>query len=315
MYSLRFYKYSFLLFYAILGIKADIDLKKTIHRLDELLKYSGWKKLNDLYHIIYFKKQSYLKDLIETPTSSNQYDAKIRALTIYLGCTYAKVTNNVLSVISNFIENYSQFKEDNDLINVYIFTERLLNIITTFIVPMATLMKGAMDALDLLHHRPWISNARTRYMISPSLGYIGNILDELNRVVLSRVDISTCDRTLNSIVLIFKRIINYVENETVDYCNFIPYNRNYLWHEWVQEYKTIIFQGKQLFFLKFFNRKIKDYIKIVIIEKYFQLGFKFDPITEETFITAPNELIELELEFKVTDQESPTLIQIDTFYI
>ncbi|XP_050529034.1 uncharacterized protein LOC126898759 isoform X2 [Daktulosphaira vitifoliae] len=179
----------------------------------------------------------------------------------------------------------------------------------------ATLMKGAMDALNLIHFLPWTDfkeNSCNHYIISPLLNEIKDIFDKLNQRTLSRDDISTYICTFKTIYLFSKNIIEELKYETELYCEFVPYNRNYLWNEWIQEYKAIIKHDKRLDFLKFLTRKFKDYIKTVIIENYFQLGFKFDPITEETFLPLPNELIIQELELKATDEEPPTLLQIET---
>ncbi|XP_050544606.1 uncharacterized protein LOC126907397 isoform X2 [Daktulosphaira vitifoliae] len=204
-------------------------------------------------------------------------------------------------------------KEDHDLLNGCIYAKELINIIAKLIVPIATLLKGAMDALDSLHQFPWAHFKMFRnkpFMIILLLDRIGYILDELNDPNLSCDDRSTNSSTFESVYKFFKSIIALLQVETGLFCEFVPSNRNYLWNEWVQEYR-IINQGEMLIFFKFLTRKIKYYIKTVIIELYFQLGFKFDPITEETFLPTPEEPIDLDLEFKAIDEEPPTPVQIE----
>ncbi|XP_050543858.1 uncharacterized protein LOC126906945 isoform X2 [Daktulosphaira vitifoliae] len=204
-----------------------------------------------------------------------------------------------------------KMNEENDLINGCLFTEELINIISLLIVPLATLMKRAMDDLDLLHIKPLALQIRT-YMISPHLGKIENELGDLTEQILSRNDISSYIWILNTLDKFLKNIMIDINYDTSKYCKFVPFDTNYLWNEWNQEYKTVIDQGFKLIFFKFLTKKMKNYIQTVIIQKYFQLGFKFDPITEETFVPTPKELIKLELEFKATDEEPPMPISIET---
>ncbi|XP_050544604.1 uncharacterized protein LOC126907396 isoform X3 [Daktulosphaira vitifoliae] len=311
MFSLKLIKITFLLFYVFLYTKAYKSTKKSMNQLDMLLKYPGWKNLNDVSSIQYHKKTYYLESLIETPTDRNIGETKIRALAIYLGCSYTKVINNIFSIILNWEDIcINQNKEDSDLISRCMYTKELINKIAIFFVPIATLMKGAMDALDLLHHLPWTNFKicdKKPYMISPVLDRIGNIFGEF----LPCDDRSTNSLTFEIVCNFCKRIIALLELETDTYCEFVSYDTNYLWNECVHEYRAFNNQGVKLMFFEFLTKKVETYTKTIIMEKYFQLGFKFDPITEETFIPTPEELIELELEFKATDEEPPTPVQIE----
>ncbi|XP_050528872.1 uncharacterized protein LOC126898653 [Daktulosphaira vitifoliae] len=170
-------------------------------------------------------------------------------------------------------------------------------------------MQGAMEALDILHHIPLATFKINRqiYIMSILLEKIGNIFDELNDPSDDR---STNYPKFETVYLFSKRIITELQYDTNKYCEFVPYNTNYLWNKWAQEYKTIIDQGLKLVFFKFLTKKIEVYIKTEIIEKYFQLGFMFDPITEETFLPIPDEPIELELEFKTISEDPPMPIRI-----
>ncbi|XP_050544260.1 uncharacterized protein LOC126907190 [Daktulosphaira vitifoliae] len=277
----------------------EYSLKKTMSQLNVILQYPGWKNLNDLISIEYHKKKYYLESLIETPTHKEICEQQIRALTVYLGCTYAKVIKIIFSIIINWQKMY---KEGINLINRCIYTEELINTIAIFIDPLATMLKGAMDTLDLLHHLPWAKFKmyhRKFYMMSPFLDNIGNIFDKLNDPSLSCNGKSTNSSKFEIVNSFSNKIITELDFETDTYCNFIPYDANYLWNQWVEEYRAINNHGVKLIFFEFLTRKIKDYIKRVIVEKYFKLGFNLDPITQETFIATPKELYELDLELKI----------------
>ncbi|XP_050543273.1 uncharacterized protein LOC126906633 [Daktulosphaira vitifoliae] len=304
MFSLKLVNFYFFLFSMIFYTKSNRSNKKIIDQLDNLLMYSGWDNLSGLHCITYNNTLYYLSSLIEIPTEHIKGDRKIRALTVYLGCSYAKIMNSIFSVISMATQICEKkIKEENDLINGIIWKEEIINIISKFIIPMVTMMKGAMDALDLLHKRPWVFCVRPYYMANPILGEIEDILDNLNKQTLSCDNEFTILSTLQIIYTFSnKRIFNIV-NETKGYCNFFRYDKNYLWEEWSKEYKSLNEQDVKLLFITFLTKKIKAYIKAVIIEKYFNLGFKFDPFTEETFIPTPTEPIEPELEFKGTYEE------------
>ncbi|XP_050544042.1 uncharacterized protein LOC126907062 isoform X3 [Daktulosphaira vitifoliae] len=302
MYSLNILKIIFLLFYVIFYTKAPTPKKKLIIQFDQFLNYPGWQILHDVHSIKYCNRKFYAKSLIETPTEANRCTQKIRALNVYLGCSYAKVMNNLLSIFIKCLQNCQKNnKETNDLLNGCINTEELINIMALFIVPTATLMKGAVDALDLFYQSsmPTLKiKTHNTYIMSFILEAIEDIINKLNNPLPS------CDVTNSStcgmLYSVCNNIIDILKSETELYCEFVPYDTNYLWNEWNQEYKAIIDQGVKIVFVKFLTRKINDYIKTVVIEKYFLLGFKFDSITEETFAPTPEKLFELdqELEFK-----------------
>ncbi|XP_050546034.1 uncharacterized protein LOC126908165 [Daktulosphaira vitifoliae] len=302
MISLKLAKFGFILLFVILYTKAYSIIKEKMEQFNELLQYSGWRNLNELIYIKYINRTYYLQNLIEITTNTNKCKQKIRCLTIYLGCTYA-IIMNTLFLINNKLIKICKYKleEEKDLINGCICTEELIKIVSLFIVPLAILFKGAMDALDLLHIHPWAYN-KSPYMISPRLGKIENILNDLNEIILSHDDISTYIWTLNTVDNFFDDIMKHQNYDVDEYCEFITYDKNYLWKKWNQEYKTSIGHDINLVFFKFLTKKIEDYIHTIIIQKYSQLGFKFDPITQETFIPKSDDLIEPELEFKITDE-------------
>ncbi|XP_050548703.1 uncharacterized protein LOC126910299 [Daktulosphaira vitifoliae] len=315
MTSSKVFKLIFLLLCVILYTKAPPSSKKYIKQLKRSLLYSGWTKLNDVNLITYLKKSYYVQTLIETPIHRNNCNNKIRVLTIYLGCTYSKVMQNFISIISNYQLKCDKIsKKENDLINGYNCIEQLINIISILIVPMAKLMKEAIIALDLMHNNPWGSDPyfdKYSHKIINFVGEIETIHDKLNKLIIKRDDISIYNSIITNINLVVDKIKPNMKQNTDYFCVFEPYDMNYLWNGWVQEYEDIDY-GAKLEFFKFINKKMNDYIKTVIIEKYFQMGFKFDPITEETFVPTSEELIELELEFRGTNEEPPTPIQIET---
>ncbi|XP_050545100.1 uncharacterized protein LOC126907682 [Daktulosphaira vitifoliae] len=313
MFSLKSFKLSFLLFSAILYTRVvDSNLKKKSDQLDKLLTNPGWKNLNDVYCITYCKKKYHLKSLIEVPTSYILRDPKIRALAVYLGCTYTKVLKCLSYIISNVLQNCNQKFKENDINNGCICTEELVYIISMLFVPMVTLMKDAMHTIDLLHTNPWARCERLNYIVIPLYGRIQNILDRLSKPTLSRNDIYTYTWTLDIINTFFENIINSVIDDAEQHCEYYPYDTNYLWKEWVNDYIDIVV-GKdvKLSFFKFVTEKAKNYISTVIIEKYFQLGFKFDPITEETFLPTADELNEIDLECKATKKVLLIPMQIE----
>ncbi|XP_050545365.1 uncharacterized protein LOC126907804 [Daktulosphaira vitifoliae] len=310
MFLLKLYIFNFVMFSVMMCTNSKTNLEK-VDQLDTMLMYSGWKNLNELISVTYYNRIYHLQNLINTPTHIHKVGQKIRALTIFIGCTYAKVMNDVLLIISKILKECQQiFRENIDITKGCICTEELINIISLFITPLATLLKGAMDTLDLLHALP-LAYQKHNYLVSPELGRMGDILFNLNIQTLSRNDISSYTRTLYNIEVFYDITLKSLYHDTEIFCEFVNFNTNSVWKEWEEEYKAIIYHNVKLEFLRFFKRKIKNYIKKIIIEKYFQLGFKFDPTTEETFLSTPNKSIDLELEFKDIDEKPPTLIQIE----
>ncbi|XP_050543708.1 uncharacterized protein LOC126906850 [Daktulosphaira vitifoliae] len=308
MFPLKLAKFNFLLFSLIFYINAKSDFNDSADKFDILITYSGWNNLNDVIYIKYYSKIHYVQSLIEATKNQYRRNQKIRGLSIYLGCSYTKDLKSLFVVIGNVKTICEKLLKKNDIINACICTEELVYIMSLLFVPMVTSMKGAMDALDLLHEMPWANCDRNLFSVAKVLGTIENIHEQFYERSLSRKDISTYIWTLNTVEH-FEKIIEKLFLESNPHCEYLPYDTNYLWNKWIQEYKNIIGQGIKLVFIKFITRKIKYYVREVIIEKYFQLGFKFDPITEETFIA--KETIELDLRFKATDEVVPVPIQIE----
>ncbi|XP_050546032.1 uncharacterized protein LOC126908163 [Daktulosphaira vitifoliae] len=312
MISLKLANFGFILFSVVMYTKAGIILKSNMDQLNTLLQYSGWKNSDNLIYIKYFNKIQYPRDFIDPVADRYKCKRKIRMLTIHLGCTYSNVINNLFSIITNIIQIcQNKLKKKDDYFNGCTCTEELINIISIFIIPLAKLMKGAMDSLDFLHSEPWVYQ-RCQYIVSPRLGIIENILNDLNEHILSREDIFTYLWTLNTIENRFRIVSIGINHDVEQYCKLVLLGKNYLWDKWYHEYKDNINQGINLVFIKFLTKKIKDYIQNVIIQKYFQLGFKFDPITEEIFLPKPKEPSDIELEFRALYEDPPLPILIET---
>ncbi|XP_050543529.1 uncharacterized protein LOC126906751 [Daktulosphaira vitifoliae] len=310
MFPLKIFTSSFLLYSVILYTNAKMGL---IEQLDKLLQYSGWNNLNDLKFIHYYKKPHFIQHLEATPTRIKNYDYKVRVLTIYLGCTYAKVMQNLYPIIRNLIQDCQRkFYIKNDFINGCFSTKKLLNIISSLIVPLATLLKGAMNTLYLLRNKPWCNMKSYSYMVSFRLEKFENIFDHINKHIQSHYNIFAYHEVLKTVDNFFIYIMSEINNDTTQFCVFVPFDKNCLWNECIQEYKPSIDVYLPLLFLEFITKKIKNYIQTVITEKYFHLGFIFDPITEETTLATSEDLMELELEFKETDEYPLKPILIET---
>ncbi|XP_050526795.1 uncharacterized protein LOC126897322 isoform X2 [Daktulosphaira vitifoliae] len=305
MFSLKLINFCFLLFSVILYTRAERISKKKVVMLDNLLKYLGWTNLVETHYIKYYNTDYYLQTLIDTPTCVTNGDIKIRTLTVYLGCSYAKIIDNIFFIIRIATKECKiAIDKKRHFIDGFICTEELIKIIISSIAPMATMMKSAMYTLDSLHSRPWATSCIHHYMVYSLLGKIGNILDDLNIETLSRDDKSTYYSTLEILHLFASKTLRDVKSETKNYCEFVLYDNKYLLNEWSNEYRALIEQNEKLLFIKFLTKKIKHYTKTVITEKYFQLGFKFDPITEETFLPDLTKgQLEIELEFKLLNEE------------
>ncbi|XP_050546371.1 uncharacterized protein LOC126908391 [Daktulosphaira vitifoliae] len=310
MYLLKLYTFSFVFFSVILYTKADPALKKTVDQFHMLLKYSGWKNLKDLVSIKLRRETHYVKDLIVIPTHRNKCHQKIRALTVCIGCIYVKFINKISLVISNILQ-MCQKKILEDLINGCICTEELVYILTLLIVPLTTLMQGAINALNSIRINSSLKFANRHCTISNLLETFGNILEILNYKALSRDNVSTYFWTLNYIDSFIINTLNEIQAVTNIYCEFVSYDTNDLWNNWVQEYEAFIDHEDSSVFLKFIKKKIKDNVMTVIKEQYLQLGFIFDPITEETFAATLDDPIELELELAI-NEEHPAIIKIKT---
>ncbi|XP_050544010.1 uncharacterized protein LOC126907048 isoform X2 [Daktulosphaira vitifoliae] len=223
-------------------------------------------------------------------------------MTVCLGCVYVKFINEISLVISNILQIcQKQIQEEKDLIKGCICTEELVYIISLIIVPLITLMQGAMDALDLIHKYPHYTLVKSYCTINIFLESFRNIIDDLNILTLSRDNVSVYIWTLNFIDYFIKIKLKEIKFLTDNYCVFVSYDPSDLWNKWVQEYNTIIDHGKRFVFIKFLKKKIENNVKTVIKEQYIQLGFKFDPITEETFVATRNDPIKIELELNAID--------------
>lgn len=275
----------------ISSIEAGAALKSVVHKVDHMLSHLGWTELNDVINIRYQKKVFKSKDLMATPIHRDKCNFRLRCLTVYLGCTYGKTLKDILLVIRNLKENCENIFHTNlEKIYGYICTDKLIKIISTSIVPMVTLMRDAIIAFDLLHVKPMIFFENETAMYIALFKKIESIIDEINKQRLTREDVYTYFQVLNTIDSISGDQISRINEVLTQYCQFVPHKEDYLLKNWVEEYRAIIDPCTKSVFLR---KKLIDYVKTVIIEKYFQLGFKYDPVTEETYVPTPEESIAL----------------------
>ncbi|XP_050536286.1 uncharacterized protein LOC126902736 isoform X7 [Daktulosphaira vitifoliae] len=290
--SIKFYS-------LILFVLKHIELiNGTKNRISFLIENDGWKNLTDVLYIRYWNQEYTLQQTLETPITSNSYDTRIRSATIILGCSYA----NILKTIFFIMDCFSDYCEilinpENKNKNAYDCTIELIKTIP-HLSYLALLMKGALVSIDKLHNIPMAIIKRCELILNNVTTMLCNV-ETLNLSLPIRVNPLNIKNILKTIKHYFdERKLNLKDD--LRFCELKSTNLDILWEILKKKYEFSKKKGRNQEFWTFISHKIKSLIYWTIIERYKNLGFKFDSNTKKTLL--PDTTVKCETEVKLNSQ-------------
>ncbi|XP_050532977.1 uncharacterized protein LOC126900969 isoform X2 [Daktulosphaira vitifoliae] len=282
-------KVYFLYFFVFLKIVATTESKTAL--INNLLRISKWKNIKDIDFIKMQGRTYELDKIVGIDITSKNYKTQIRCATILLGCSYGNILKIIFKMILYF-QNYciTLINEKDENSKTTNCTIELLNTISTSLIPLVNLMKGALDSMDNLHFVPWKCGKRKNYILNKVIIAIQNekFLNSLNysSSLLANTNIITDKLKMLSHFFI-ERCMEL--NADMKFCQ-LKNNINYtsFYHKLNYEYNILITNRKEenlnLKFYNFLKIKIESLAQWTIKNRYEDLGFQCDYNTYETFI-------------------------------
>ncbi|XP_050536275.1 uncharacterized protein LOC126902733 isoform X6 [Daktulosphaira vitifoliae] len=285
--------FSIKLYVFIIYILVHIEIiNSTKNNIRFLFENDGWKNLTDVEYINYWSKKYTLQKTLETPVTSNTCDTRIRSATIILGCSYANVLKTIFFIMDRFLEYCETLINlDNKNKNAFDCTTEIIKIIPK-LSDLATLMKGALVSVDKLHRKPMANSKRNELILNnvTTRLHIEKALNLLSPIQVNQFNTKNILETIRN-YFIYLRLD--LEND-LRLCHLKSLNLLSLWQLLSKKYRSSKENGSNQEFWTFMSYKIKSLIHWTIIERYNNLGFKFDWNTKETFLPNTSKKFETE---------------------
>ncbi|XP_050543604.1 uncharacterized protein LOC126906792 isoform X2 [Daktulosphaira vitifoliae] len=291
MFSLKLLEIFVLLLYLIVVFveAPTTSTKKKAAIINSLCQNDGWQHLTDLEYVKYGTK-TYMLDNINIIVDKSKSNKKVHAAALILVCTYANDLKKIFNMIIDYCHECKKvlYKKKNP----YECTIDLLSI-TKKITLLATVMKESLMSLDALYGTP-LKNTTDDYILYCYLSHLQKIENSIIHETLSQDNPKTCEKILENINYIFNKMkedINIEIKEKSKKCFFKPEIVN----EMSQDLKTvnkIKNNQKKNYSFEYFNEKIDNDIKKIVIEKCFNLGFYFNTKIQMIDVPLPKEVLD-----------------------
>ncbi|XP_050532604.1 uncharacterized protein LOC126900725 isoform X2 [Daktulosphaira vitifoliae] len=267
--------------------------------LRHLFKNDGWKNLNDVSEVKFFGMPYLLNDITEKDTNFLNADGQVRAATLFLAVSHGNVLKKLFYIVDKFREYCDSLIEnnkidENDKINCI---NKLLNTIQN-ILSLAKKMEGAIDAIDDMHSNSLKSAIRFKenYILKKMFNELQSFDSKLHKLQSKELLAKTILQLIqNFFVARIKNIIHSIR----PYAKLIFENRELFIDSILKEYKENPLEdtgGHKL--INHLITKINEIIEDTVQKKIFELGFKYNVITGEVYITTSCEDIKNENKIK-----------------
>ncbi|XP_050543769.1 uncharacterized protein LOC126906889 [Daktulosphaira vitifoliae] len=285
MLSFTLPKICLFIFYFVLLIKAEKSSKNKRDILISLFKNPGWKNLNDVHKVSLRKKDYFLEKIIDTSNINiDNTNTKVRAATLILSCSYANDLKMIFFILQHFCDACENLPgKDNDITIKFNCLMRLVKSIENLKL-LATLLKGTLYLLDLLHVYRWNTAKKTDFFFN----YLLIKLTEVQKILEAHPPSTTESMknllSLGVIDVFVKDIESNIDKHINLYCKLVPHDLDSLWKNFNDEYKQTVVIIKKLQFFDFLSTKLNMKMNSIFLEKYFNLGFFYDANTQKMSI-------------------------------
>ncbi|XP_050532605.1 uncharacterized protein LOC126900725 isoform X3 [Daktulosphaira vitifoliae] len=267
--------------------------------LRHLFKNDGWKNLNDVSEVKFLGIRYRLNDITEKDTNSLNADGQVRAATIFLAVSHGIVLKKLFYIIDKFREYCDSLIENNkidehDKINCI---NKLLNTIQN-ILSLAKKMEGAIDAIDEMHINSLKSAIKYKenYILKKMFNELQSFDNKLQKLQSKKLLAKTILQLIQ--IFLFARIRDIIHSIRL-HAKLIFENRELFIDRIMKEYKENPLEdtgGHKL--INHLITKINEIIEDTVQKKIFELGFKYNVITGEVYITTSCEDIKNENKIK-----------------
>ncbi|XP_050545356.1 uncharacterized protein LOC126907796 isoform X1 [Daktulosphaira vitifoliae] len=270
-------KENILIFFLILSV----DAKHRSHKIKQL------KNFKDIKKVKYLRKEYTKEKISEIQIKSKTIYINTRVATLFLACTYGKILKKILFIINHFVQHCKKSFENKYNNYGYFCTNIFLDTIYN-LVPMTTKMKGAMDAIESFHYKPWYNNRTTHYIFSKTFTLLKEIPENYKKSLISQNDPLSNKKILIYCNRFFSDRKNEVELDINMFCEVVPECLKSAWANLLEKYNNILKNKQEIYFYDFLHKEINEIIKSSIEEKYDKFGFTYDQDTIINQMLPPN---------------------------
>ncbi|XP_050521549.1 uncharacterized protein LOC126894448 isoform X2 [Daktulosphaira vitifoliae] len=279
--NIQVYLYIFIVFLHTEGITTKKDITG---KINYFLHGRGWENITDVEYILYWGNKYKFEEVI-IPVTPHNCNSCIRHATIFLGCSYANDLTKLFIALNKFEDNcYTILHSKKHLDSAYNCTVKLLENLFE-VGSLATLMKGALCAIEWHHTLPWNKHKNTRFILS---SVIENFQSDAIFHKLIHLNKSTI--SINLVLLHIRRLLRMRKGEIlVDMvlCKTKPLDMDPMWNFLDKDLAILKSQEKYEEFFIMLSYKLSNLVQTIFQKKYVELGFIFDSAKNQTYITAP----------------------------
>lgn len=273
-----------LLFYDVLFTEAVYNSQQNTNLFINLINNKGWMHLNSVEKIDFRAKQYTPEEIFKSPKRGNS-SLKVRTTTILLGCLYAKDFQKLFYVIHKYYLHCVDLMNTDSAI-WWSCTRDYLKVVSD-LKPFASMIIESLFAVEALHFFPMKITGRQRYKFYETLINLIDVQNKIKKNSLSRNNLSISLKSL-------KRIDNFLHESKLEidelmeqYCKTVPYDLDLEWEKLEKEFINLIRKEKTLQFHTFLSKIFNNMIEKIIWDKYYDLGFDFDPKIQMIVTQAP----------------------------
>ncbi|XP_050548326.1 uncharacterized protein LOC126909963 [Daktulosphaira vitifoliae] len=132
-----------------------------------------------------------------------------------------------------------------------------------------------------MHTKPWDNSKEHDFFFIRFL----SVLLKNHKVLKNNflIDSIITQQSLNTITTFLKEKVDLIDYRC-PHCKYNHYNLNEMWQRWNEEYETITKVDNKLSFWDYLSRKLHDTIKHTMVDKFIDLGFKYESSTQKIVV-------------------------------
>ncbi|XP_050543659.1 uncharacterized protein LOC126906822 isoform X3 [Daktulosphaira vitifoliae] len=288
MFSIKLREISILILYAVVFMEANYNINIYSYSktaiINSICQYDGWRQLTYIDGV-HYRSLYYKLDDIFTTVTRNMTKKKIRAAVLILGCAYAYDLKKIFIMVKEYSDICQKTLIQKD--NTYECTTDLLKI-TKKITLLATVMKGALIALDVIY-RTSSNDSTYDYILYHYLSHLQKVENDIVHFPQSQDKLLNDRIILSKINCVFNREKRNIKSETINKFKECKFNQN-ISDSILQELKTLTYQipqNEKKF--EYLNKNINDEIEKIVTEKFYNLGFYFNIDIQMIDVRVPDE--------------------------
>ncbi|XP_050533000.1 uncharacterized protein LOC126900971 isoform X3 [Daktulosphaira vitifoliae] len=282
----------FILFSVVLQIEAPTYSKQKVELLGNLLEMAQWKNINEVNCIVYNGRKYERNQIVGRAITTNNCSTYIRLATILLGCSYANILKTIFTFIDRF-QNHceSLLNSENKNVNAINCTTELLDTISSSLIPLVKLMKGALESIDKIHTIPRSNHIKNDFILNKVITSLQHNTF-LNFLTSTRVNSLNTSNILITLKHFFsKRHPELNVNKEICYpiknLKFSSFGQHTN-HQY-NILKNKGFRGTEMEVYHFLRNRIKLIVQWAIKKRYDGLGFQCNLDTHETIFPSLSE--------------------------